>query len=96
MPGYVLVGVEWRSQEAFEAYARDVERTIEQFGGRYIVGTRDVDVREGSWRPPLVVVLEFGSLEAARAWYESDEYRELREIRRQGSETDLILVDGLE
>jgi len=96
MPAYVLVGVEWTSQEAFDAYARDVERTIEQYGGRYIVATRDVDVREGRWRPPLVVVLEFESIDAARRWYESQEYRELRGIRQRGSDSDLILVDGLD
>jgi uncharacterized protein (DUF1330 family) len=97
MPGYVIVGVEWHSAEAFDAYARDVERTIEMFGGRYIVGTRDVDVREGSWRPKIVAVLEFDSVDAARAWYESEEYGGLREIRKKGATTDhLILVDGLE
>lgn len=96
MPGYVLVGVEWHNQEAFDAYAADVERTIAHFGGRYIVGTRDVDVREGSWHPPLVVVLEFPSLENARAWYESEAYHELLEIRKQGSKSDLIIVDGLD
>lgn len=46
MPGYVIVGVEWHSEEAFDAYAEGVHRTIEMFGGRYIVGTRDVDVRK--------------------------------------------------
>ncbi len=96
MPGYVIVGVEWHSDEAFDAYAEGVHRTIEMFGGRYIVGTRDVDVREGSWRPPLVAVLEFDSVHAAREWYESDEYRELLDIRLTGATTDIVLVDGLE
>ena len=96
MPAYVIVGVEWHSEEAFAAYVRDVERTITMFGGRYVVGTRTVDVREGTWRPPIVAVLEFDSLESARAWYESEEYRELLEIRQSGATTDLILVDGLE
>ena len=59
-------------------------------------GRGDVDVREGTWRPPLLVVLEFPSIDDARAWYESDEYRELRRISQEGSASDLILVDGLE
>ena len=96
VPGYVIVGVEWHSDEAFAAYARDVERTIEMFGGRYIVGTRDVDVREGDWRPEIAVVLEFPSLQAARDWYQSDEYAALLEIRKRGATTDLVLVDGLD
>lgn len=96
MPAYVIVGVEWHSEEAFDRYAQGVHRTIEMFGGHYIVGTRSVDVREGSWRPPIIAVLEFDSLDAARAWYESEEYRALLDIRRNGATTDLILVDGLD
>ena len=96
MPGYVIVGVEWHSEEAFDTYAQGVHRTIEMFGGRYIVGTRDLDVREGDWRPQIVAVLEFDSVDAARAWYGSEEYRDLLDIRRNGATTDLILVDGLE
>ena len=96
MPGYVIVGVEWHSEEAFDKYAQGVHRTIEMFGGRYIVGTRDLDVREGDWRPQIVAVLEFDSVDAARAWYGSEEYRDLLDIRRNGATTDLILVDGLE
>lgn len=92
----MIVGVDWHSDEAFRAYARDVERTIEAYGGRYIVGTRDVDVREGAWRPQIAVVLEFPSLEAARNWYSSAEYAGPLEIRKNGATSDLILVDGLD
>ena len=96
LPAYVLVGVEWHSQEAFDAYAEDVEETIQRFGGRYIVGARDYELREGGWRPPIVVVLEFPTLDAARRWYDSNEYAPLLEIRKQGATSDLILVDGLD
>ena len=82
MPGYVIVGVEWHDAEALEAYRRDVYRTVEAFGGRFIIGTDEVDVRD--------------SVEATRAWYESEEYGPVREIRKRGATTDLILVGGLE
>jgi uncharacterized protein (DUF1330 family) len=41
------------------------------------------------------VILEFPSLERAKAWWDSPEYRPLREIRQRASRGDLIVVDGL-
>jgi uncharacterized protein (DUF1330 family) len=41
------------------------------------------------------VVLEFPSLEAARRWYESEEYRKVKPIRLQHAVTTMILVDGV-
>jgi uncharacterized protein (DUF1330 family) len=32
---------------------------------------------------------------AARAWWESDEYAPLKELRRGASTTNIILVDGV-
>jgi uncharacterized protein (DUF1330 family) len=40
-------------------------------------------------------VIEFESLDAARAFYVSDEYSTARRVREKISETDLILVEGL-
>jgi uncharacterized protein (DUF1330 family) len=95
VPGYVLVGVAWHDEDAYEAYVRDVEETIEAFAGRYLVGTRDVDVREGGWRPEIAVILEFPTLDAARSWYESGAYAGLLGIRQRGATSDLVIVGGI-
>lgn len=42
-----------------------------------------------------VVIVEFPSMEAARAWYESPAYREAREHRFRGADYRAILVEGL-
>jgi uncharacterized protein (DUF1330 family) len=52
-------------------------------------------VLEGNWQPHRVVVLEFPSLEQARRWYESEEYREPKAIRIAASKTNAILVEGV-
>ena len=33
-------------------------------------------------------------MDAARGWYESDDYAPLRELRQSASDTDIVLVDG--
>jgi uncharacterized protein (DUF1330 family) len=45
--------------------------------------------------PNVMVVLEFPSLEQARAWYRDPEYAPLIKLRQSGSEIDLVLVEGV-
>jgi uncharacterized protein (DUF1330 family) len=52
-------------------------------------------VLEGERRPERVVVLEFESLERAREWWESDEYRGLKELRQRAGQTTMIAVEGV-
>jgi len=41
------------------------------------------------------VILEFPSVERAKAWWNSPEYQPLRAIRQRASRGDLLLVEGL-
>jgi uncharacterized protein (DUF1330 family) len=42
-----------------------------------------------------VVILEFPTFEAAKAWYDSPAYREVREHRFRGSEYRGVIVEGV-
>ena len=42
-----------------------------------------------------VVILEFPSMAAAKAWYDSPAYREAREHRFQGADYRAIFVEGV-
>lgn len=42
-----------------------------------------------------VVILEFPSFEAAKAWYDSPAYREVREHRFRGAEYRGVIVEGV-
>ena len=42
-----------------------------------------------------VVILEFPSLEAAKAWYNSPAYREVRKHRFQGATYRAVIVEGV-
>jgi uncharacterized protein (DUF1330 family) len=41
-----------------------------------------------------VVILEFPTFEAAKAWYDSPAYRQVREHRFRGSEYRAVIVEG--
>ena len=40
------------------------------------------------------MVLEFPTLEQARRWYASEEYREPKALRMKSALTDVVLVQG--
>ena len=42
-----------------------------------------------------VVILEFPSLEDAKAWYDGPAYRQVREHRFKGAEYRAVIVEGL-
>ena len=52
------------------------------------------EVLEG---PPLegIVIVEFPSVEAAKAWYDSPAYRDAREHRFRGADYRAVIVEGI-
>ncbi|WP_103351472.1 DUF1330 domain-containing protein [Amycolatopsis sp. CA-128772] len=79
-------------EEVFE-YLERIQATLDPYGGKVLVHGAQVEVREGEW-PGALVVIEFPSLTAARAWYDSPAYREILRLRADHIPGDLVLVDG--
>ncbi len=80
---------------AFDEYKRLVPATVEAFGGRYRVRDGVVEPVEGLFSLTSPVMIEFPSLDAARAWYGSDEYRPLKAARVRAVRATGLLVEGL-
>jgi len=95
MAAYVIAEVEVRNADSYAAaYSQHVRATIEQYGGRFLVRGGTVDVVEGDWDPPRLVILEFESMERARAWYDSGEYQAILPGRQQHARSNVIMVQG--
>jgi uncharacterized protein (DUF1330 family) len=78
-----------------EEYREHVAETVEHFGGRYLVARGRFDVMEGEWRPVFPVLLEFPSMEAARDWYASEEYAELKMLRAAAAKCTAVFMEGI-
>ena len=95
MPAYVIVNVTVNDPERYPDYVRQVPATLAPYGGRFLARGGAVEVVEGDWEPKRLVVIEFPSVERARAWYDSPEYAPARQLRWATSEAQLVLVDGV-
>ena len=78
-----------------DEYVSDVTPMVERRGGRYLARTARIEQLEGERaRPQVLLIIEWPSREAARDFYESDEYRRHREARRAGARNEFLLVAG--
>lgn len=95
MPAYVIADVrDVRDAEALLEYRRRNTDAVGNHGGRFVVRGGEATVLEGEWPTQRIVVMEFPDADAARAWWQSDEYEAIKPIRRGASDTNIILVEG--
>ena len=95
MPAYIVSRVKILDREAMQRYVNEAPPTVAAFGGRYLVRGGEVRALEGTWEHDRMVVVAFPDKESALAWYESDLYRPLRDLRQSSAETIILLADGL-
>ena len=93
MSAYVLVELEVHNPDGYAEYRPLAFESVTKHGGRFLARGGTTEVLEGEWLP-RIVVLEFDSLEAARAWYYSDDYQAAAAMRQQHSRGRMIAVEG--
>lgn len=95
MPAYLISEIEVHDAIGYEEYRKLVGATLDRYGGRFIARGGRIEVLEGEWKPKRVVICVFDSIERAREWYESEEYRIPKSIRKKTSDANIIVVEGL-
>ena len=95
MPAYVINDMEVTNPELLEEYKKLSAPIVKQFGGRFIARGGRVVTLEGDWNPQRVVILEFPTLEQAKAWAESVEYAPAKLLRQRASKSKLIVIEGV-
>jgi uncharacterized protein (DUF1330 family) len=95
MSAYIVSRVKVLGAEAMHWYMDAAPATVAAFGGRYLVRGNDVQALEGEWEHERMVVVEFPDKASALAWYQSDIYRPLRELRQSNAEAVILLAEGV-
>ena len=93
--GYVIALVTIRDPDRYKEYASQTQASLDPFGVRFIVRGGPSERLEGEWDAQRTVVIEFPSVEQAKAWYASDDYRRIAPIRQGASTGDFAVVEGV-
>lgn len=75
MAAYIIFTEDVTNPEALQAYAGKAVPTVLQYGGVPRIAGGASEVLEGEWHGQQTVMIEFESVEAAQAWYNSPEYQ---------------------
>jgi uncharacterized protein (DUF1330 family) len=94
MPAYAVVELNLKDPSWIEGYVPPVRALIEKRGGRIIARAFEYEQLEGERHPDAIVLIEFPSMDAARAFYSDPEYQPHLKARLAGSRGELFLVPG--
>lgn len=95
MAAYVVVQVDVHDPVKYENYKKLVPPSLENFGGRFIARGGKTETLEGNWAPKRFVIVEFPSVERAKAWWASRDYAEAKALRQATASTQMIVAEGL-
>jgi uncharacterized protein (DUF1330 family) len=93
VPGYVVAEVDVTDPATFQKYAAKAPGTIEQYGGHYVIRGGKSDSIEGD-APKRFVVIQFDSMEKAKAWEDSPEYSAIKPIRHSSAKSRVFIIEG--
>ena len=94
MSAYVIVEVRVTNPEPYAAYRDLATASVARHGGRFLVRGGAVTPLEDGWQPERFVVIEFPSVDAARAFYDSEDYQEALKVRLANSVGRSFIVEG--
>ena len=94
MPAYFVANISVIDPERYPPYRTAVPAVVAQYGGRFLVRAGAVHPLEGDFGFDRFVVIEFASVEAAQAFYDSPEYAPLRQLRLDTTQSQAAIVEG--
>ena len=92
--GYAIFNINVTNPENYKHYIEQVVSVAKKFGAEYIIRGGENQVIEGTWQHPRTVVMRFPSYEKALEWYNSAEYKPIKQIRLDNAETNGIIIKG--
>ncbi len=93
---YVIIDMDVTDPDRYAAdYVPRSGPSVEAAGGRFLVRGGATEVLEGDGEPHRTVVIEFDSVDAAKAWYDSPAYREARAAREGAAIGSFLVVEGV-
>ncbi|GAC1408526.1 MAG: DUF1330 domain-containing protein [Chloroflexota bacterium] len=95
MPAYLIAIVDVKDPEEFEIYRAAAPESTAKYGGKYVARGGKFEVLEGEASLNRVSIVEFESIEKAKAWWSSPEYEKIKSHRHKSATTTIIVTETL-
>jgi uncharacterized protein (DUF1330 family) len=96
MAAYVIADVKVSDPEQYKQYQALSPGAIAAAGGRFLARGGRHETLEGHWQPTRMVVIEFPTYDAAKAFYDGELYRAARAKRAGATEyVNMVVVEGV-
>jgi uncharacterized protein (DUF1330 family) len=95
MSAYVIfTRVKTLDPREMKIYTETVQETVKGHNFKLLAAYGRKEVLEGP-ESEGILMMEFPSMQEAKAWYDSPAYRKVREHRFKGAEYRAVIVEGL-
>ena len=91
--GYVILTEAIKDPEGMKAYGQAARTSMG--GATGLAVDTAAKVIEGTWHGDQTILLEFESVEVARAWYESEGYQKAAKLRQAAADCNAVIIAGL-
>lgn len=95
MTAYVILRIKVIDPEKLKDYQQVAPSIIEKYNGKILVRGGEVVTLEGSEENRRIVMIEFPSLEKAKEFYHSDEYKNAIDLRKGAAEFESMAIERL-
>ena len=93
---YIIVDMNISNMEQYKQYMAAAPAAVAAAGGEYLVRGGKFETLEGHWQPTRLAMLRFPSYEAAKAFYDSASYQDVRQKRVGATQHfNMVLVEGM-
>lgn len=92
-PAFTIAEIQVTDPDTFKQYAQATGAAIPIAGGRFIVRSGKSFVINGE-DPKAIAVIQWESLDKARAYFASADYKKLVPVRDQGSKFRAFTIEG--
>ena len=93
---YLILDTKIKSACQYEEYKKLAKPIIESYGGTYLARGGELHTDQSDlWAPSRIVVIRFESMQKAKRFLTSDEYKPVKALRIKAAQSTTLLVEGL-
>ncbi len=91
---YMFIGIDIKDEAGMAKYVEGAPPILASYGGQILAIDNNAEILDGKYVRERMVLLGFPSLEQARTFWKSPEYKPMKQVREAASDQDCILTEA--